>query len=114
MTVVILEVMSTRVLVMPSQTLSQPSRQRPSGWPTRKRMYDENNAPNNMTSEARNSQIPALALYKPVSGRAATVYGISMSDRVKLFPVRSARCNHADDPARCTRTVRGGPLVYGR
>jgi hypothetical protein len=32
-------------------------------------MYDENNAPNSITSDARNSQIPSFALYKPVSAR---------------------------------------------
>ena len=38
----------------------------------------ENSAPNSMTSDARNSQIPSLPLVKPVSGRSSTVYGIFM------------------------------------
>ena len=72
-TVVILEVIRTKVLTVPTGIFSQPCGQKPSGEPTRNRIYVEKSAPNSMTSEARNSQIPTLALYSPVSGRASTV-----------------------------------------
>src|SRR6266481_4806703 len=41
-------------------------------------MYVENSAPNSITSEARNSQMPSLPFASPVSGRSSTVYGIFM------------------------------------
>jgi hypothetical protein len=40
-------------------------------------MYEENKDPNNMTSDARKSQIPNLGLVNPVSGRSVTVKGMS-------------------------------------
>ena len=43
------------------------------GDPTLKRIYAENNPPNNIISDARNSQIPSLALYNPVSSRGFTL-----------------------------------------
>ena len=43
------------------------------GDPTLKRIYAENNPPNNIISDARKSQIPSLALYKPVSSRGFTL-----------------------------------------
>src|SRR6266571_4347456 len=46
--------------------------------PIRKMMYVEKSAPNSMTSEARNSQMPSLPFASPVSGRSSTVYGMSI------------------------------------
>ena len=40
---------------------------------TRSSAYDENSAPNSITSEARNSQMPSLPFARPVSGRSSTV-----------------------------------------
>ena len=54
--------MRTAVLNVPMGMFSKPCGQVPSGAPTRSRMYEENKAPNNMTSDARNSQMPTLAL----------------------------------------------------
>src|SRR5215510_10400146 len=68
--------MRITVLMAPSLTLSSPCGH--STAPTRRRMYVENSAPNSMTSDARNNQIPSLPLARPVSGRGSTVYGISM------------------------------------
>src|SRR5512138_3475717 len=76
MTIVMLEVMSTVVLKVPIGTFSNTCGH--AGAPTRSKIYEENSAPKSIISEARNSHIPTLALNKPVSGRALTVYGISM------------------------------------
>jgi hypothetical protein len=63
------EVMSTAVLNVPIGMFNSPVGHAPAtvghcpigAW-TRRRMYDENSAPNNMISEARNNQIPTFAL----------------------------------------------------
>src|SRR5919201_4814846 len=73
-TIVTDELIRMMVLMVPSGTLSSPCGH--SGAPTRSRMYDENSAPNNITSDARNNQMPSLPLASPVSGLTSTVYGI--------------------------------------
>src|ERR1700726_1255849 len=47
-------------------------------------MQVENNAPNSITSDARNSQMPSLQLCSPVSGRASTVYGMFILRALRL------------------------------
>jgi hypothetical protein len=70
-TIVMLEVMSTAVFTVARGTSST--------WcghstdPILRRIYEENKAPNNITSDARNNHIPSLALKRPVSGRALIV-----------------------------------------
>jgi hypothetical protein len=44
--------------------------------PTLNKIYEEKSAPNSMTSDAKNSHIPKVALLKPVSGLSSTTYGI--------------------------------------
>src|SRR5213594_3975535 len=73
-TIVTDELMRMIVLIVPSGTLRSPCGH--SGAPTRSRMYDENKAPNSITSDARNNQMPSLPLCNPVSGLASTVYGM--------------------------------------
>src|SRR5229473_377780 len=71
-----------KVLAMPSHTFSSPCGH--STDPLRRMMYVENRAPNSMTSDARNSQTPSLPLWRPVSGRASTVYGMIMLRALRL------------------------------
>src|SRR5262249_21009886 len=73
-TIVTDELIRMIVLIVPSATLNWLCGH--SGPPTRSRMYDENSAPNSITSEDRNSQTPNLPLCSPVSGLASTVYGM--------------------------------------
>ena len=75
-TIVTDEQMRMTVLIAPSFTLSSPCGH--SVAPTLSRMYVENSAPNSMTSDARNNQMPSLPLARPESGRGSTVYGISI------------------------------------
>src|SRR5258708_37733625 len=70
-TTVMLEQMRTMVFVMPSGMFNKPCGESPGAAPTRSRMKDENNAPNNITSDARKSHMPTLALHKPVSARGS-------------------------------------------
>jgi hypothetical protein len=69
------EAMRMMVLSVASGTFrnSRPWCQVPGGAPVRSSTYEENRAPNSITSEARKSQTPSLALNTPVSGRASTV-----------------------------------------
>src|SRR5437763_17049697 len=73
------EAMRTNVLSVASGTLRNVQPRGHDAALLRSRMYDENSAPKSMTSDARNSQMPNLALYSPVSGRGWTLYGISSS-----------------------------------
>src|SRR5438093_13134613 len=75
-TIVTDELMRMIVLMVPSGTIRSPCGH--STAPTRSRMYVENSAPNSITSDARNNQMPSLPLASPESGRGSTVYGISM------------------------------------
>jgi len=72
------EEIRSMVLSVASGTLRMLAPRGHSGAATRSKMYDEKSAPNSITSEAKNSQMPSLALYIPVSGRASTVYGMSI------------------------------------
>src|SRR5205809_370621 len=74
MTIVTDELIRMTVLMAPSGTLSSPCGH--SAAPLRRMMYVENKAPNSITSEARNSQMPSLPFARPVSGLTSTVYGM--------------------------------------
>ena len=78
MTIVTLDVISTMVLNSASGTSRIVAPNGHSVAPTLRSTYEENRPPNSMTSDARKSQIPSLTLLSPVSGRASTVYGISI------------------------------------
>jgi hypothetical protein len=65
---VILEIIRINVFKVPRGIFNGRWCHAPGSAPTRSKMYEENNAPKSMTSEARNNQIPTLALYSPVSG----------------------------------------------
>src|SRR5436190_11610211 len=73
-TIVTDELMRMTVLIAPSGTLSSPCGH--SAAPLRRMMYVENKAPNSITSEARNSQMPSLPFARPVSCLTSTVYGM--------------------------------------
>ena len=68
-TTVTLDAISTNVLTVASGTFSSSHPRGQCGAPVRMRISDEKSAPKSMTSDARNSQIPSLPLYTPVSGR---------------------------------------------
>ena len=72
-TIVTDDPMRTMVLSVASGTLRIVAPSGHSVAPVRRMMYDEKSAPNSMTSEARNSQIPSLTLFSPVSARGSTV-----------------------------------------
>ena len=54
--------MSTKVFSVAAQTLSSSHPRGHDGAPLRSRISDEKSAPKSMTSEARKSQTPSLAL----------------------------------------------------
>src|SRR5438067_6662973 len=76
MTTVTLDRIRTKVLTVASGTLRNVQPRGQSGALLRNRIYVEKSAPKSITSDARNSQMPNLALYSPVSGRGWTLYGI--------------------------------------
>src|SRR2546422_6584244 len=78
-TTVTLEAISTKVFTVASGTFRKVQPRGQVGAAVRSRINDENSAPNSITSDARKSQIPSLALYSPVSGRGWTLCGISSS-----------------------------------
>src|SRR5579863_2211871 len=69
-TIVTLETISISVLSVASGTFRNSAPCSHVSDPVRSRTYVENSAPNNITSDARNSHTPNLALYSPVSGRS--------------------------------------------
>src|SRR6266404_1781547 len=70
MTIVTLEIISTSVLIVASGMLRNSAPCSHVSAPVRNSTYVENNAPNSITSEARKSQMPSLALYRTVYGRS--------------------------------------------
>ena len=86
-TIVTLEAISTNVLSVASGTFSNSQPWGQDGAPTLSRTNVENRAPNSITSDARNNQIPNFPLYTPVTGCGSTVWGISSTDTVYLLCV---------------------------
>src|SRR5215213_3481707 len=89
MTIVTEDEIRTSVLNVASGTLRIVSPRGQLEAPVRIRMYDANSAPNSMTSEARNSQMPILPLVRPVSRRTSTVYGMSIADQASYCGEKS-------------------------
>src|SRR5579871_2541166 len=73
MTIVKLEMIRTMVLIVARGTFRNAAPCSQVSAPVRSNTYVENSAPNNMTSDARNSHMPSLALYRPVSGRSVVL-----------------------------------------
>src|SRR5579859_371969 len=73
MTIVMLEMISTMVLMVARGILRNAAPCSHVSEPVRRRTYVENSAPKSITSDARNSHTPSLALYKPVSGRSVVL-----------------------------------------